>query len=350
MGAMRGLKWLLGTLVAFATVAALYQIVGMVLDRKEYPPPGRMVEVGGHRLHLYCLGKGSPTVVLEAAAPGWSLYWSLVQPEVAKVTRVCAYDRAGLGWSERGPLPRTGQRMARELHRLLERAGVPGPYVLVGHSLGGFVTRLYRQEHPHDVAGMVLVDAGHDLEMRQAEFRIFANAGKSMLPLMRGMTILGIPRLLASFDNLPPFLARQEEKVPAEVRPMLRAGWLRTSYMATVADEGDALNETLEQVRRAGSLGDLPLVVVTAAGPVWWPDMPGQVNQAKFRKMWLELQQDLTKLSSNSRQVLADQSSHFIQFDQPDLIVGAIRQLIDLERKKSTPEQIHPREGSLPNR
>ncbi len=335
MGVMRGFKWLLWTVVALATVGALYQIVGMVLDRAQYPPPGQMVDVGGHRLHVHCIGTGSPTVVLEAAAPGWSLYWSLVQPEVAKVTRVCAYDRAGLGWSERGPLPRTGQRMARELHRLLERAGITGPYVLVGHSLGGFVARLYRQDHPDDVVGMVLVDAGHELEMRQAEFRTFANAGKSMLPAMRAMTILGIPRLLALFDNLPPFLTSQEAKVPEAIRPMLRAGWLRTSYITTLADEGEALIETLEQVRHSGSLGDLPLVVVTATGPVWWPDMPGQVNQTKFRKMWLDLQQELMKLSSTSRQVFADQSSHFIQFDQPALVIDAIRQMVSTSRRTS---------------
>jgi pimeloyl-ACP methyl ester carboxylesterase len=121
-----------------------YQFAGMLIDRSHYPPPGQMIDVGGHRLHLYCTGTGSPTVVLEAAAPGWSLYWSLVQPDVAKVTKVCAYDRAGLGWSERGPLPRTGQRMARELHQLLTRAGISGPYVFVGHSLGGFVARQLR--------------------------------------------------------------------------------------------------------------------------------------------------------------------------------------------------------------
>lgn len=332
---MQILKWLFGALILLMTIGAGYQFVGMVLDRVHYPPPGQMVDVGGHRLHLYCIGNGSPTVVLEAAAPGWSLYWSLVQPEVAKVTRVCAYDRAGLGWSERGPVPRTGQRMARELHRLLDRAGVPGPYILVGHSLGGFMARLYRQEHPEDVVGMVLVDAGHESELRQAEFRTFVNAGKSMLPLLRAMTILGMPRFFASFDRLPPMLRQQEEKVPGNIRPMLRAGWLRTSYPRTLSDESDALVETLEQVRRTGSLGDLPLVVLTATGPVWWPDMPGAVNPVKFRKMWLDLQQDLTKLSSNSRQILAEQSGHFIQFDQPELIVAAIQQLVDRVGKKS---------------
>ncbi len=332
---MRGLKWLLGALILLMTLGAGYQLVGMLLDRAHYPPPGRLIDVGGHRLHLYCVGKGSPTVLLEAAAPGWSLYWSLVQPAVARVTRVCSYDRAGLGWSERGPLPRTGERMARELHRLLNRAGVSGPYIFVGHSLGGFVARLYRQEHPDDVVGMVLVDAGHELELRQAEFRTFVNAGKTMLPAIRAMTILGLPRFFASFDRLPPFLRLQEEKVPGKIRSMLRAGWLRTGYLATVSDEGNALPETLEQVRRTGPLGDLSLVVLTATGPMWWPDMPGAVNPDKFKRMWLDLQQDLTKLSTHSRQVFADQSSHFIPFDQPTLVIEAIRQTIETVRRSS---------------
>jgi pimeloyl-ACP methyl ester carboxylesterase len=196
------------------------------------------------------------------------------------------------------PLPRTGRRLAQELDRLLERAGIQGPYILVGHSLGGFITRLYREEHPRDVVGMVLVDAGHESEMRQAEFRAFTNAGKSMLPVIRAMTMLGIPRLMASSDQLPPLLTGQEEKVPAEIRPMLRAGWLRTGYFSTLTDESDALIDTLEQVRHTRSLDDLPLVVITATGPLWWPDMPGQVNPAKFKKMWLDLQQNLTTLSS----------------------------------------------------
>ncbi len=316
-------------------MGALYQIVGMMLDRRQHPPPGQMIDVGGHRLHLYCIGTGSPTVVLEAAAPGWSLYWSMVQPEVARITRVCAYDRAGLGWSERGPLPRTGQRMTRELHRLLERAGIPGPYVLAGHSFGGLVVRLYQHDYPQEVVGMVLVDAGHESEMRQAEFRSFANAGKSMLPLIRALTMLGIPRLMAAFDALPPLLTGQETKVAANIRPMLRAGWLRTGYFTTLNDESDGLIETLEQVRHTSSLGDLPLVVVTASGPVWWPDMPGQVNPVKFKKMWLDLQQDLMKLSADSRQVLADQSGHFIQFDQPAIVIDAIRQVITATRQTS---------------
>lgn len=325
---MHRLTWLLAALVLTATIGACYQIAGMLLDRQQYPPPGRMVDVGGHRLHVYCMGSGSPTVILEAAAPGWSTYWSTVQPEVARHTRVCAYDRAGLGWSERGPLPRTGQRMAKELHRLLERAGIPGPYVLVGHSLGGLLVRLYQHEHPQEIVGMILVDAGHELELHRPEFRTFVNNGKAQLPLIRAMTTLGIPRLAAAFDHLPSFLVAQEEKVPDPIRPMLRAGWLRTSYATTLGDEADALSDTLYQVQRIGTLNDLPLVVITARGPRWWPDMPTEMNPEKFNKMWLDLQLDLTRLSSNSRQVFADQSSHFVQFDQPTFVSETIRRMV----------------------
>ena len=162
-----------------------------------------------------------------------------------------------------------------------------------------------------------------------------------MLPVIRAMTMLGITRLMASYDQLPPILALQEEKVPAAVRPMLRAGWLRTGYASTLADESDGLIETLEQVRHSGRLGDLPLVVITATGPVWWPDMPGQVNPAKFKKMWLDLQQDLTTLSTNSRQVFAEQSSHFVQFDEPHLVVEEIRLLIERIRR-APPRQEEP--------
>ena len=265
---------------------------------------------------------------------GWSIYWTRVQPELAKLTRVCSYDRAGFGWSESDPLPRTGQQMAEELHQLLTRDGISGPYILVGHSLGGFIMRLFRQAHPHDVVGMVLVDAGHEQQFQKEEFQKFVASGGIVFPMIRAMTVLGLTRLFTTFDLVPPLIAEQEKNVSAETRAMLRTGWLQTRYFVTMTDEGAALEETCRQVRRASSLGDLPLVALTATGPTWWPDMPPDIDKVKFRQMWLDLQADLTKLSTNSRQLFADHSSHFMNFDQPDLIIDAIRQMVETTRQK----------------
>ena len=123
-----------------------------------YPPPGRLINLGTHSLHLQCDGEGAPSVIFDAALGASSLSWSLVQPAVARVTRACAYDRAGFGWSERGPLPRTAGRIADELHELLTRAGVHPPYLLVGHSFGGLVMRIFASRHADDVGGLVLIE------------------------------------------------------------------------------------------------------------------------------------------------------------------------------------------------
>lgn len=158
-GRWRRWLWrLLGLSLVLMLAGAVYQAAATAADARRYPPPGQRIDVGGHRLHLYCMGSGLPTVIMEAGAGGFSLHWGLVQPELAKTTRVCSYDRAGLGWSDPRPGPTTSRGVAHELHELLTRAGVPGPYVLVGHSIGGFHVRFYAAEHPEQVAGMVLVD------------------------------------------------------------------------------------------------------------------------------------------------------------------------------------------------
>lgn len=146
----------LGGLVLLAGGAAFCQGVAAARDRKKYPAPGRLVDVGGYRLHINCTGVKdgrAPAVILEAAAASWSAFWCLVQPEIARITRVCSYDRAGLGWSDPGPSPRTSQQIADELHRLLTSAAIEPPYILVGHSLGGYHTRLFASRFSEEVAG-----------------------------------------------------------------------------------------------------------------------------------------------------------------------------------------------------
>ena len=150
----------LGVLLLTLTAAGpAYQRVATAVDAHRYPPPGRLVDVGGYRLHIYCTGSGRPTVVLDALFPGTVSNWAWVQPRIARTTRVCAYDRAGLGRSDCGPTPRDARQHARELQALLTRAQIPGPYVLVGHSLGGLSVRVFAAEHPSEVAGMALVEA-----------------------------------------------------------------------------------------------------------------------------------------------------------------------------------------------
>ena len=128
-------------------------------DARAYPPPGQMVDVGGYRLHINCTGAGSPTVVIDAGLGDWSSMWGFVQPGVAKTTRVCTYDRAGAGWSDQGPLPRDARQFAKELHTLLQNANIPGPYVMVGHSMGGLPVRVFTHEYAAEVAGVVLIDS-----------------------------------------------------------------------------------------------------------------------------------------------------------------------------------------------
>jgi len=147
----------------------LFQRIGTIRDMRRFPPSGQLVDVGGHRLHICCAGQSSPPVLLDSGFPGTSLSWTFVQPELAKFARVCSYDRAGLGWSEAGPLPRTSRQIVEELHGLLRNAQIEGPFVLVGHSFGTFTVRLYASTYPEEVAGMVLLDPIHPSDWLQLD-------------------------------------------------------------------------------------------------------------------------------------------------------------------------------------
>ncbi|NTU55387.1 MAG: alpha/beta hydrolase, partial [Anaerolineales bacterium] len=158
----RGVIGLLALLAILMIVGTIYESGAMANDLKQYPMPGKLIDMGGYRIHLYCTGErtaSQPTVILESATGAASPDWGLVQPEISKITRVCSYDRAGYGWSDKGPLPRTSKYLAEELHTLLTMSGEEGPYVLVGHSFGGHVIRLFAHQYPQEVVGVVLVDA-----------------------------------------------------------------------------------------------------------------------------------------------------------------------------------------------
>jgi pimeloyl-ACP methyl ester carboxylesterase len=252
------------------------------------------VDVGGYRLYLQCLGTGSPTVLLEAGLDSPAEGWGLVQPSVARVTRVCAYDRAGVGGSDAGPRPRSSLTIVTALHTLLRRAGSSGPYVLVGHSIGGFHVRVYAHRYPGEVVGMVLVDAAHPDQ---------------------------VSRELAA---LPPYR-------PGE-NPALTAARADLANVQPDPQEGFAWVPSAAQVRASGSLGALPLVVVTRGHSPLPPSLPIGVR-ARLDGVWRTLQDALAGLSRQSEHVLAQRSGHFIQLDQPQLVIAAIHQVVDAARR-----------------
>lgn len=327
---IRGL-WLIGTLCVAAWLAGLGMRANLA---RQYPPPGELVDVGGYRLHLSCAGSGEPTVVMDAGANDFSLFWARVQPAVSQFARVCVYDRAGLGWSEPSPHERTSPTMVRELHTLLERAGNPGPYVLVGHSLGGLNVRLFAQQYPGETAGLVLVDAAHEeQDLRLPSFRTaVAQAGGQFRTLDR-LSALG---LLAFAPGQIP-----GRDLPEPAATQYRALLASTSSFGAAAEETEALERSLAEARAAGpgELGPFPIVVLSRGLSEPLPGRTAAEAEAD-EQIWRELQLDLVERAPGSTHIIAGQSGHYIQLQQPELVIEAIRQVVrDVQARQNTKGQ-----------
>jgi pimeloyl-ACP methyl ester carboxylesterase len=248
----RGAIGLLVFLVVAMAAGAIYQAAASASDLKKYPPPGELYDVGDYRLHLHCTGEGSPTVILEAGAGSAALAWYLVQKEVAGFTRVCSYDRAGFGWSDPASGPLLPRQVAEDLHKLLMAADVPGPYILVGHSAGGYYVRAYAGQYPSEVLGLVLVDAVHEQQDAHypPEYVRLSNSAYAMLPLCQIMSPFGGVRTLG-------FWNAAGSSVPAEVREAYLSTLYRNAFCPAMANEGKAVSMFLSQPDIPGSLGDL---------------------------------------------------------------------------------------------
>jgi pimeloyl-ACP methyl ester carboxylesterase len=268
-----------------------------------------MVDMGGYRLHLNCTGAGSPTVVIDTGWGDFSASWGWVQPEVAKTTRICTYDRAGMGWSEAGPQPRTAREFAKELHTLLAKANEPGPYVLAGHSLGGYMVRVYAHDYPGEVAGLVLIDAQKLTPPTASPPASAAKSGRFSLPTL--IAHIGLPRLLAGSTGL-------SEGLPPQVQKAYTALAVTPRAVQTVLEEGWGMPEGGAQARAVTSLGALPLIVLTRG-----KDLDAD---------WTAYQASLLQLSSHSQQLFADKSGHGIQIEQPEAAVGAIVKMVEQVR------------------
>jgi pimeloyl-ACP methyl ester carboxylesterase len=293
-------------LLVLAVAGAIYQAIATELAERAYPPPGEMVDVGGHRLHIDCVGQGSPTVVLDAGSGAFSAQWVRVQRKVSGTTRVCAYDRAGMGWSEMGPEPRDARQTSGELHTLLSKAGIEGPYVLVGHSFGGMYMQTYAARYPEEVAGVALVDSSTDPD----QFSQRPEARERHEPQQQSIAVvpqlarlgvslparLGVVRLLSNLDPASP-------ELPQKQRAQIDALTPSTRQVSTTAGEFLAPTQTLRR-GSPGSLGNKPLAVVTAG-----------TQQPE----WLELQDKLATLSSNSKHRIVKGATHTsVVYDRSD--------------------------------
>jgi len=290
----------------------LYQTVATRLDKHRYPPPGRIVNSNGHRLHMQAVGTGSPTVILEAGLGAMSAGWGWIQPEVAQFTRVVSYDRAGLGWSESDETSPSGVHTARQLHDLLQVSGVEGPYVLVGHSMGGLLVRLFADLYPDEVTGMVLIDASHpDQFSRSPAIRGHMSSGFQMLKRIPLLTRLGYVRLTGFFHS-------QAEGLPARQRREAEVFLSSYDHFKTTLNESLAWDSLCAEVRRARSLGHKPLAVVSAGKDV----LPGGAD----------LQDELAALSSDSTHLVVEGATHVTLVTHREhamSVVAAIREVVE---------------------
>jgi len=294
---------------------------------KQYPAPGQLVDVGGYKMHINCTGQGSPTIILAAGMGDFSITWAKVQPEIARFTRVCSYDRAGFGWSEPSSLPSTASTMVKELHTLLVNASIQGPYLLVGHSMGGMLVRAYAHNYPDKVVGMVLLDSLH--EERPLRLPALVRANQDMNGQFRMLDLLSATGIMALLPQLIP-----NPDLPAEAYAQYQAILATTGYFKTAIAETNAIEDSCAEVRalHITGFGNMPLIVFSAGQEEVIPSLTDAENQQILKEILVE-QSELAALSSDSKLINAEQSGHFIQKDQPDLVIGAIREMMDAIRK-----------------
>ncbi len=324
------LRTLLRVFVVLTVLVVLLAILGFgferyasVEDPKRYPPMGRMIDVENHQMHLYCTGTGAPTVVLETAASSSAIDWGFVQPEIAKFTRVCSYDRAGFAWSEAGPLPRTARQAAKELELLLRGAGESGPFVMVGASYGGHVVRVFANDYPAQTRGIVLVDARPERLYSIPAIRQQANSGLGLVSALATLTDFGFARLfiaLAPDKMIPSSAVPYYKSIPGSFSIVFQSRMWHAS-----SDEAHAIDTSDEQVAAIQSMGDMPLIVLRHGKPMFGSLPPAEA--AQIEAQWQAFQEEIAAKSSKSQIMIATSSGHIIQVEQPALIVDAVRQL-----------------------
>jgi pimeloyl-ACP methyl ester carboxylesterase len=332
------LGWIGRALLVIAAILVVTGLAGATVRanlRAKFPPAGQMVDVGGYRMHIHCQGSGSPTVIIEAGQGGMGLLYQNIQKEIARDTRVCIYDRAGLGWSEMGRKPRSAQVVVDELHRLLQKTGVDGPYVLVGHSLGGLFTLLYTHTYPQEVAGIILLDSPHMDRLTRApqkEIDTMRSIGRVMpvyYTVLTAFALTGIPVLLPAGAVDAQGLSSEV----AEVNSAVQKASIRVIQGS--AAELAALEAYYQQIQEANitSFGEIPVIAMTHTRPEGYMGFSPEEVEAS-EQMWLQFQYELAGLSSQGKVIIAENAGHNIHIEQPQMVIETIRDVLQITNVK----------------
>jgi len=316
--------------VRHLTMALLLALASLVLTPQpavaeegspyRFEIPGRLIDVGGYRLHIYCRGEGQPVVMMDAGLGGSSYEWLDIQSSLAEHVRACVYDRAGYGWSELAPGPRSSGHIAEELLILLTNANIPAPYVLVGHSFGGYNVQLFARRNPELTAGLVLVDSSHSEQVdRYLAPPIRVKLAPEVNKERRTRVHLARPKL--------------HPKLPARLKGIVMAMLSHGMARRAIAEEYVNFRLSAREVKSAPPMPDVPLFVISRGQRVWPEDEKGD----RMEELWLELQTELALQSPRHAHIIASESGHHVHLDQPQLVLGAIRNVIDAASLKKDP-------------
>ena len=318
-------------LVILFAALALYQRVALARFMAETAAPGQRVKVENHLMHLNCVGSGAPTVVIDAGNGSFSVEWMPVQAQLSQTMRVCVYDRSGYGWSEPGPQPRNGLQAASELHQLLQAAGESGPYILVGHSLGGVYARVFAVQYPTETAGMVLVETAYPLQV-SPEFEVQMRSSIGFYQVMGLLVNTGVMRILGplSGEDAAPESARS---LPPELKALYLNLLLSPDQYTTAIAEMEALPETFRQAEQSlppgeHPFGDLPLIVLTAGQMAGPGSTPFGGERIPVPAQQIEAQAQLAGLSTRGEQRVAPESGHLMHIDAPAEIIRAVEDMM----------------------
>lgn len=313
---------LLSVCILIIGTGFLYEAVAARKEARLYPPPGELIDAGGYNLHVVKKGSGTPTIVFEAGSGETSLSWRGIPDALSEDATVVVYDRAGYAWSEQAPSARSGENIVQELHEALQNAELPGPYIMVGHSLGGMYVRLFAQTYPDQVTGLVLVDARPENDERESK-PILEKENFSGNPSVFTMKLLKSSGVMRIFKDW-----LLEGLIPKEDRDMFVNVIAKSTFFEAKDEEGRLAYITEDSIR-GRYLGNLPVRIITRGiAPDYVSAGISEEAGRKLEEIWQTGQRQLLDISSDSEQVIAEASGHMIIHDQPELVVDKIRELL----------------------